>query len=291
MVGKSNDVKHQLKIWSKLLEGRMALQRVVVATRELSHDEKVDEETDKSLSKLMKTLVILRDTCRQKGQFCLENDQNAYKYNDDEADDDDGGGNGNQQEINDDFLDERHTAYTGLRNDVIEKWCDKTKIGTIPKKGYAAMELPTLKLIENSLKDKERLIRRTQLDRTSNQDDSYHPETFNDDDFYHQLLKEMISKNESSRWVELQRLRYKQKRKADTRATKGRKIKKDLIPKLVNFMAPHRPVHLRSRESTMPDQIRTELMRSLFGGGVSSSSSFQHQHRNKEMTAAEVAKT
>jgi protein AATF/BFR2 len=121
------------------------------------------------------------------------------------------------------------------------------------------------------MKDKDRLIKRTQLDRTSHQDDAYHPETFNDDDFYHNLLKEMISRDECSKWVELQRTRYKNKRKADTRATKGRKIKKDLVPKLVNFMAPMRPMNKRDIE-VIPEQIRTELLKSLFGGSVLSRS-------------------
>ncbi|KAH6932362.1 hypothetical protein HPB50_004891 [Hyalomma asiaticum] len=39
-------------------------------------------------------------------------------------------------------------------------------------------------------------------------------------------------------WLEIQKLRKKVKRKVDTRASKGRKIRYDVIPKLVNFMAP-----------------------------------------------------
>jgi len=255
MVGKSHDVKIQLKVWSKLLEGRIALHKVVVASRELQPATKLDDRTEKSVSKLLKTLVILREKSRRKGQFCRDDES----LEDTEF---------TNQTVDDEFLHARHESYHEIRNQVIEKWCEKTKMGNIPKKGYAALELPTLQLIANSMKDKDRLIRRTQLDRASHLDDSYHPETFNDDDFYHQLLKEMISKDESSRWVELQRLRYKKKRNADTKATKGRKIKKDLIPKLVNFMAPYRPVHLRESEEAMPERVRDELMRTLFGGAT-----------------------
>lgn len=251
MGGKSNDVKTQLKLWSKLLEGRIALQKVVVASRNMAQGSRVDEETERSLTKLLKTLVILRESNRKLGQFHKENEDVSI-----------------DRDVDDEFLNDRHAQYDEVRNRIIEKWCEKTKIGTIPKKGYVALELPTLQLIKNSLKDKDRLIKRTQLDRTSHLDNDYHPETFNDDDFYHQQLKEMISKDESSKWVELQRLRYKQKRKADTRATKGRKIKKDLIPKLVNFMAPSKPAHLQNIETPMPEQIRNELMKSLFGSSV-----------------------
>ncbi|EEC10786.1 apoptosis antagonizing transcription factor, putative, partial [Ixodes scapularis] len=39
-------------------------------------------------------------------------------------------------------------------------------------------------------------------------------------------------------WLEIQKLRNKVKRKVDTKASKGRKIRYDVIPKLVNYMAP-----------------------------------------------------
>lgn len=251
---KSQDARFQLHFWGKLLEGRIALQKVVVATREWEKErsadddeehekEPCDETTIKSVSKLLTSLVKLRDTYREKSQFSLED------YKPPEI----------TRQIDDSILDERHERYNEIRNGTIDKWYEKTKIGTIPKKGYVALELPTLQLITSALKDKERLIRRTQLDRTSHIDNDIHPETFNDDDFYHQLLKEVISKEEGRKWVELQRMKYKVKRKADTKATKGRKIKKDLIPKLVNFMAP-------IKTSTVSEQIRTELLKSLFGG-------------------------
>lgn len=238
-IKKSQDAKFQLHLWSKLLEGRIALQKVVIASRHVGNP---DEATLKSTTKLLACLVKLRDTIRHKGQFNLnENvDPESYKI------------------IDDQILNIKHDDYVELRTSTIEKWCEKTKIGVIPKKGYTALELPTSQLITNSLKDKDRLVRRTQIDRTNPADDSIQPEVFNDDDFYHQLLKEVLSKEEGRKWGELQRLSYKMKRKADTKATKGRKIKKDLIPKLINFMAPSKP------REPIPEQIRNELMKSLF---------------------------
>lgn len=244
---KSQDARFQLHIWSKLLEGRIALQKVLVASRE----ESIDEAAEKNVKKLLTCLVKLRDTYREKSQFNL----NEGQIEDSEI----------YSNVDDSYLVKRHEDYNKLRNDTIEKWCEKTKISSIPKKGYSALELPTLQIITNALKDKERLIRRTQIDRASHQESDIQPETFNDDDFYHQLLKEVISKEEGRKWVELQRLKYKVKRKAETKATKGRKIKKDLIPKLVNFMAPTRPINELGKEA-VPDQIRNELLKSLFGG-------------------------
>ena len=39
-------------------------------------------------------------------------------------------------------------------------------------------------------------------------------------------------------WLEIQKLRSKVKRKVDTKASKGRKVRYDVHPKLVNFVAP-----------------------------------------------------
>lgn len=283
---KSRDARTQLHVWSKLLEGRIALQKVATSIREfekLSIDPvaadqgqeetqriitPADDTTIKSVNKLLTCLVRLRDTYRAKSQFCTVADADRLPAALKDANNEDAEDSELPADTNvDRLLTRKHEDYNDVRNEMIEKWCEKTKIGTIPKKGYVALELPTLQLISNAIKDKDRLIKRTQLDRTSHLDDAYDTETFNDDDFYHILLKEMISKDEGRKWVELQRQRYKSKRKAETKATKGRKIKKDLIPKLVNFMAPSRPANMRDKE-TIPDQIRNELMKSLFGGSV-----------------------
>merc|ERR1712025_937999 len=39
-------------------------------------------------------------------------------------------------------------------------------------------------------------------------------------------------------WLQIQKLRAKLKKKVDTRASKGRKVRYDIHTKLVNFMAP-----------------------------------------------------
>lgn len=48
------------------------------------------------------------------------------------------------------------------------------------------------------------------------------------------------------------------KRKIDTRATKGRKIRYTIHSKLVNFMAPY-------TQETWTDEAKNELYSSLFG--------------------------
>ncbi|KAF6206795.1 hypothetical protein GE061_018031 [Apolygus lucorum] len=103
-------------------------------------------------------------------------------------------------------------------------------------------------------------------------DHVYDPEIFDDGDFYQKLLRDFIegkstdggiSKHER-KLMELHRLRIKMKRKIDTRATKGRKLRYVVHPKLVNYMAPV-PTNSFSAEA------ETQLLKSLFGQTLASS--------------------
>ena len=104
--------------------------------------------------------------------------------------------------------------------------------------------------------DKDRLIKRTQLKRSlyeicgkpepiiadlTNVDElkdrhlkDYDQEIFDDQDFYNQLMRELIDRQTSNvldpvelsrKSIELQNLRNKNKKKVDTKASKGRKLK------------------------------------------------------------------
>ena len=90
-------------------------------------------------------------------------------------------------------------------------------------------------------------------------------ETFDDTDFYHQLLQDLIHNKTTSnlgetgqKWLDLNRNRSKAKRSINTKASKGRKIRYDVYPKLVSFMAPR-------DDSDVNDSTRNELFRSIFG--------------------------
>lgn len=124
----------------------------------------------------------------------------------------------------------------------------------------------------------------------------YDPEIFDDSDFYHQLLRELIERRsadvtdpvqlgrytsrrlkfpecfmicfedlsyqiflfDSRQWVELQKIRSKMKRKIDVKATKGRRLRYTVHSKLVNYMAPQ-------PSTVMNEDAVTELYNSLFG--------------------------
>ncbi|XP_050023602.2 protein AATF isoform X1 [Dermacentor andersoni] len=175
--------------------------------------------------------------------------------------------------------------FEPYRNATIEKWYERTRLlsGKVGR-SFASLEQSPVKQIEHILMDEERLLRRTQTRRSSykilgageaaNDEQEQKSgmgepdeEIFDDDDFYHHLLREIIERKTSNidnpvalsrQWLEIQKLRKKVKRKVDTRASKGRKIRYDIIPKLVNFMAP-------LDRSTYSEEAKTELFGSLFG--------------------------
>ncbi|KAJ9599419.1 hypothetical protein L9F63_010088 [Diploptera punctata] len=199
------------------------------------------------------------------------------------------------------ILSEQHDKYKSYRNTTIQKWNDKTRIsvGKFSSRDFSSFEQSTVKQIEQVLSNRQRLIQRTQLKRSSynilgqeliqesnnqtqesitsgdtndlknnhDQNKEYNSEIFDDSDFYHQLLRDLIEKKASDvtdpvqlgrQWLKLQKLRSKMKRKVDTKASKGRKIRYVVHPKLVNFMAPE-------DKSEWTEEAKTELFSSLFG--------------------------
>lgn len=190
------------------------------------------------------------------------------------------------------FLAKRHKDLHSYRNDTLQKWYDKTRLlgGKLSNKSFSGFEQSALKQIEQILTDKDRLVKRTQMKRASYRVlgkpeefqlplqeaeeterkptvHTYDPEIFDDSDFYHQQLRELIERKTSDindpialsrQWLEIQRLRNKVKRKVETKASKGRKIRYHIHPKLVNFMAP-------KETCNWSDEARDDLFKSLFG--------------------------
>ncbi|XP_026491848.2 protein Aatf [Vanessa tameamea] len=189
-----------------------------------------------------------------------------------------------------------HKVFKTFRDSTIQKWNEKTRLATAAN----IKNTPTntiLQQISYILSDRDKLIHRTQLKRSEydiigytkvpsqseNDDqngmdvnsvsrdrkdnDEYIPEIFDDSDFYHQLLRELIECKSadvsdpvqlSRQWIALQQMRSKMKRKVDTRATKGRKIKYVVHNPLVSYMAPEKSIKWN-------DESCDELYSSLFG--------------------------
>lgn len=183
-------------------------------------------------------------------------------------------------------ISKRHKALKVFQDSTINKWYEKTRLssGKITSKSFSSFDKSTLQQINQVLSDKDRLIKRTQLKRSpytilGKTDDTadevvdphlkdYDEDIFDDGDFYHEMLKELIERKSnvdsnnpvaaSRQWLELQKMRSKIKRKIDTRASKGRKVRYDVHSKLVSFMAPQ-------NVGIMSDQARNDLFASLFG--------------------------
>merc|ERR1719513_246612 len=113
------------------------------------------------------------------------------------------------------------------------------------------MEKSTNDQVEEILMDKERLIKRTQKKRSKSHvmcendeqesDEGFSsnvdPETFDDGDFYGTMLKEIIQMTRDYLARQQQGRKRVKKAEYDRRASKGRKLRYEIHPKLENFMA------------------------------------------------------
>lgn len=155
--------------------------------------------------------------------------------------------------------------FTPYRNSVLQKWDDRTRIlapGAGGKKGGKSLNdnFDILRKVEAVLLNKSDLLAKSQTvkgnyrlfgsqengDTTENGKENLEngqseeekliqsAEVYDDTDFYHQQLRELIEYKSntsanpaemSKQFAELQKLRQKMKKKVDTRASKGRKIR------------------------------------------------------------------
>lgn len=198
-------------------------------------------------------------------------------------------------ELTDDFTNFKEYQYS-----VISKWHDRTKVltpGSIKTQKQQG-NIDVLRKIEAVLANRSDLIKKSQLlkggyelfdkntgiveakqsnepeangandDNENHNDDSiYSSEVYDDTDFYHTQLRELIEYKTSSsnnvnevakQFAELQKLRKKMKKAVDTRASKGRKIRYVVHNKLVSFMAPN-------HSANWTDEQKEELFKSIFG--------------------------
>ena len=277
-ISKGNAIKSQLKLWDGMLELRIALQKSLVKTNQLPQNNHWhifksgidDNESDtikqcqKNLAKVLDSLIELRNLLLQ-GQTSVSTESvkelpRKRKVADYEKD-----------------LEQIPIITKKWKHEVLEDWNDRTRVAG-KKNDFAGFETSVTRQINHILGDKARLVKRTQLKRSacgilgqgqasSTQDGDYNEEIFDDDDFYHQLLRELIERKTSDvtdpialgqQWLQLQKLRAKVKKKVDTKASKGRKTRYDIHAKLVNFMAATYP------RTNITEEAKNELFASLF---------------------------
>lgn len=277
-ISKGQAIKAQLQLWDNMVELRIALQKSLVKTNQLPSKEQwssfksaIETENDlpkscqSNLAKILDCLIDLRNQLLKTNPLVADNQPHKLprkrKIVDYEQD-----------------LEWYQQSLKKWKYDSLEDWNDRTRItGNNKKNDFAGFETSVSRQIEHILADKKRLVKRTQLKRFAGDilgqpDDGsrqeFNEEIFDDDDFYHQLLRELIERKTSGvtdpialgqQWLQLQKLRAKVKKKVDTRASKGRKTRFDIHAKLINFMAPTYP-----SSAIITEEAKNELFASLF---------------------------
>lgn len=298
-------VKIQLQLWEKLLEMRIKSQKLLTLAnslpfgdtyQRLNQDEKFMEaisSTTDTLFTLLNKHRTLQSTLVEEFPESKDILKSSRKRKLPESDSLDA------KRVHIDLLwqdlDTFTRYYKPFRDSVLQKWHDRTKIATNVKSLKSMESQSVLQKIDNVLLNHNELIRKTQIyhggyeivghpierksDESSTSDDNttsdipvkkdsnvYVPEIYDDSDFYHQLLRELIEFKTSTssnpqeleqKYQELHQLRSKMKKSVDTRASKGRKIRYVVHNKLVNFMAP-------VPDDAWTDEAKTELYNSLF---------------------------
>ncbi|RKP22630.1 apoptosis-antagonizing transcription factor [Syncephalis pseudoplumigaleata] len=200
------------------------------------------------------------------------------------------------------------TSFKPFMHETMEKWHNKVQVaaGVPLNKRFKAINQGIHEQIGQVLADKERLVKRTQLKRNDYQilgkkeaapaaeDENidaekdplkdYDGEVFDDTDFYQQLLRELIESRMvdtddpmaiGARWAALKQQTKKNKKKVDTKASKGRKLRYHVHDKLQSFMVP-------IPAGTWHQEMVDELYASLFG---------QQQRTEQEQVQAGAATT
>lgn len=269
---KGCSVVGQLATWDRLLEQRILLQKMMTKVNRfpstlnnfLDSDDKEHrmrvKKAEKTLTALLLKMIKLKSSLERKS---AEEESNCP------------GPDSRVKELGS-WLGESYKSAELARRESLAHWGDRTqKLGT----SWDSMQTSVLQQVDQIMTNKVRLVNRTRVKRSEYkvlgdediqlETETHHPNIFDDSDFYHQLLRELIERktsgatdagNNGRQWLQIQKLRSKLKKKVDTKASKGRKIRYDVHSKLVNFMAPVIP-----REGHMEESAKNELFSSLFG--------------------------
>ncbi|KAI7854972.1 apoptosis antagonizing transcription factor-domain-containing protein [Circinella umbellata] len=304
-IEKGQHVRQQLTLWENFLESRIRTQKVVELANQLpQHDtwpdflaqeEGIEPDLDATKDELRETLDELIDLRKNLLNDTEAVDLSGYK------------GNSRKRYLDDDDeyieklwedISEINDVFVPFRDSTLEKWSNKVQVASSARlnKKFKAFDQNIMTQVGNIMSDKENLVRRTQLQRseyrvlgkkaqeiesTPNNGEStresrkadrhlnnYDVEIFDDNDFYQQLLRELIEARmvdtddpiaQGMRWAAKKAAESKKKKRAvDRKASKGRKLRFDIHEKIQNFMAP-------IPTGTWHDEMTEELYSSLLG--------------------------
>ncbi|KAJ3982565.1 apoptosis-antagonizing transcription factor [Lentinula detonsa] len=285
-------VSRQIGIWDSLLDARIRLQKSITCSNTLPSSSKLNQDEpryEESLNQMLNAAASLSEQLFELQEILLEANDSLQvpprkRRKLDTA-------QSHPQSDLKGYIDEACEDVSALENiyhphliQTLSKWSSKIQAVApsvlLPSNRNAfskdRQHLKTaVQLVDESLSTHDKLLHRTQQWRGKGQrlgietqegddpDMDVELEIFDDTDFYQQLLRDVIdSRNESGAndWIAVQKQK-KAKKKVDTKASKGRKLRFDVHEKIQNFMA---PIHVKG--SWHEEQI-DELFASLLGKG------------------------
>ncbi|GBB94963.1 hypothetical protein RclHR1_24510001 [Rhizophagus clarus] len=321
-ITKGQHVKTQLGLWDTFLDTRIRLQKAVSVANSFPQNDVYSEfltpeselaiqETRTELRELLDSLIELRkDLCHENNNIeeISENVINNRKHHLDD--------NYNEYLWKD--IKELYDHFLPYRTQTIDKWSNKVQIasGISLNKRFKAINQGVNTQIEQILRDKERLIKRTQLKRNSdkilgkkehdmqdfdkdikNNDkhlSNYDVEIFDDTDFYQQLLRELIESRMidtddpialGMQWAAIRQTKQK-KKQVDTKASKGRRLRYHVHEKLQNFMV---PVPVGAWHEDMIDELYSSLLGKKYDND-SDSSENENDNENENISKTKEQK-
>ncbi|KAI5894888.1 TRAUB-domain-containing protein [Schizophyllum commune H4-8] len=288
-VRKGKAVARQVAIWDTLLDARIRLQKSVTAAQKLVDAGSIVEREDcgAALTGMLDEALALSDELMSFQEKLLEKNEDvtppARKRRRIEAPEPSVADYSEQlRGLTEDVVALEHTAHPHLVR-TLTKWSAKIQAVApsvlLPSSRNAfsksAQPKSAVALIDETLADHNKLLARTRVRRgrlavEDGDDDAAKPQTdpaeiFDDTDFYQQLLRQVIDARgggaaDNQDWVQAQKAR-KARKKVDTKASKGRKIRYDVHEKLQNFMVP-----IPAYNGWHEEQV-DELFASLLGRG------------------------
>ncbi|CAM6025713.1 unnamed protein product [Sphagnum balticum] len=276
---KGEAVSHQKMLWDRALEVRIALQKMVQGANRMPGAQvkvvlcEADQEIEKAYQMLTKSAISAIDCLLDLNKVIfLPNTSLTWtgkrERGTQELVEVEQGKPSSVTESVWNCIDSVHASIVPYRNNSVDRWQRKTQLSTgaaAVKGKLRAFNQSISQQVASVMRDPHKLIERMRLQQSSvhvlGQADDGNPETFDDSDFYQQLLREFLESSntlglEGMGLHSMKKLHNKKRKTVDRRASKGRKIRYTVHDPLVNFMAP---------ELMVLPPMATKLFANLFG--------------------------
>ncbi|KAF8629041.1 hypothetical protein AX15_003542 [Amanita polypyramis BW_CC] len=298
---KGKAVSRQIAIWDALLEARIRMQKAVNSANRLPRPSDIDAyirqpSCREALNKMLDEALLLSDELYDLQEYLLTKNEGLSlpprkrRRPDDREEVD---YNKQLENASTDVVAVEHTMHPWLVQ-TLHKWSAKIQAVApfvlLPSnrnafsKGSQQVK-SAVQLVEETLRSSDKLLARTRIRRgkerrigvTAEEHSGVKdadgieedPELFDDTDFYQQLLRDVIDSKGNvggaDDWMIMQKEK-RAKKKVDTKASKGRKIRYQVHEKIQNFMVPVPVIGAWHEEQT--DELFASLLGKGFEAGV-----------------------